>query len=99
MPATVFETAGDALDPHQVKSLLEMDEVKYLSEMMNFPGAIAGDTEVMDKIKAAHQLGKPVDGHAPGLRGEALKAYINRGISTDHECFTLEEALEKFHWA
>jgi adenine deaminase len=95
VPATVFETAGDLLDPHQVKSLLEMDVVKYLSEMMNFPGAIAGDIEVMDKIKAAHQLGKPVDGHAPGLRGEALKAYINRGISTDHECFTLEEALEK----
>ena len=95
VPATVFETAGDSLDADQVRTLLEMDEVKYLSEMMNFPGAIAGDPEVMAKINAAKALGKPVDGHAPGLRGEALKAYVDRGISTDHECFTLEEALEK----
>ncbi len=95
VPATVFETAGDRLDPDQVQSLLEMDEVKYLSEMMNFPGVITGDREVMAKIEAAHHLGKPVDGHAPGLRGEALKEYVSRGISTDHECFTLEEALEK----
>jgi adenine deaminase len=63
--------------------------------MMNFPGAIAGDPQVMAKIEAAKTLGKPVDGHAPGLVGEALKRYVNRGISTDHECFTLEEALEK----
>lgn len=95
VPATVFETAGDSLDPDQVRSLLEMDEVKYLSEMMNFPGAIAGDPEVMAKMDAAKALGKPVDGHAPGLRGEALKTYVERGISTDHECFTLNEALEK----
>lgn len=95
VPATVFETAGDKLDPEQVQNLLEMEEVKYLSEMMNFPGAIAGDPEVMAKIEAAHQLGKPVDGHAPGLRGDGLRTYIERGISTDHECFTLEEALEK----
>jgi adenine deaminase len=95
VPATVFETAGDRLDPDQVQSLLEMDAVKYLSEMMNFPGAIAGDREVLAKIVGAHHLGKPVDGHAPGLRGEALKEYVSRGISTDHECFTLEEALEK----
>ena len=95
VPATVFETAGDSLDSDQVRSLLEMDEVKYLSEMMNFPGAIAGDPEVIAKMDAAKALGKPVDGHAPGLRGEALKTYVERGISTDHECFTLDEALEK----
>lgn len=95
VPATVFETAGDSLDPEQVRLLLEREEVKYLSEMMNFPGAVAGDPDVMAKIGAAKALGKPVDGHAPGLRGEALKAYVDRGISTDHECFTLEEALEK----
>ena len=95
VPATVFETAGDRLDADDVRSLLEMDEVNYLSEMMNFPGAIAGDPEVMDKIQAAHALGKPVDGHAPGLRGDGLKAYVDRGISTDHECFTLDESLEK----
>jgi adenine deaminase len=95
VPATTFETAGDALDSEQVKTLLELPDVKYLSEMMNFPGAIAGDEEVLKKIAAAHALGKPVDGHAPALSGEGLVQYINRGISTDHECFTLEEAKEK----
>lgn len=95
VPATIFETAGDALDAVQVKSLLDLPEIKYLSEMMNFPGAILGDEEVLKKIAAAHALGKPVDGHAPGLRGEGLVQYIKRGISTDHECFTLPEAQEK----
>ncbi len=95
VPATVFETAGDTLDAEHVKTLLELPEVKYLSEMMNFPGAIHGDEEVLKKIAAAQALGKPVDGHAPGLSGEGLVQYINRGISTDHECFTIEEAQEK----
>lgn len=95
VPATIFETAGDAIDAEQVKALLGMPEIKYLSEMMNFPGAIAGDEEVLKKIAAAHALGKPVDGHAPGLSGEGLVQYIKRGISTDHECFTIEEAREK----
>lgn len=95
VPATVFETAGDAVDAVQVKTLLELPEIKYLSEMMNFPGAIHGDAEVLKKIEAAHALGKPVDGHAPGLSGEGLVKYIGRGISTDHECFTIEEAKEK----
>ena len=95
VPATVFETAGDALSAAKVRELLELNEVKYLSEMMNFPGAISGDREVLQKIEAARQLGKPVDGHAPGLSGEGLKTYVARGISTDHECFTIEEAREK----
>ena len=95
VPATVFETAGDTLDAEHVKTLLELPEVKYLSEMMNFPGAIHGDEEVLKKIAAAQALGKPVDGHAPGLSGEGLVQYINRGISTDHECFTIKEAQEK----
>jgi adenine deaminase len=95
VPATIFETAGDEVDADQVRTLLEMPEIKYLSEMMNFPGAIQGDEEVLKKIAAAHELGKPVDGHAPGLSGEGLVQYINRGISTDHECFTLKEAKEK----
>ena len=63
--------------------------------MMNFPGALHGDPEVMKKIAAALERGKPVDGHAPGLRGEDARKYIDRGISTDHECFTIEEALDK----
>lgn len=95
VPATVFETAGDTLDAEQVTALLKMPEIKYLSEMMNFPGAIYGDVEVLKKIEAAQAFGKPVDGHAPGLSGEGLVQYINRGISTDHECFTIEEAKEK----
>ena len=95
VPATTFETAGAALDSRDVRSLLEDPSVHYLSEMMNFPGALHGDPEVMAKIRAAQALGKPVDGHAPGLRGEDARKYIGLGISTDHECFTYEEALEK----
>ncbi len=95
VPATTFETAGDALNSQQVTELLKKKEIKYLSEMMNFPGVLFEDAEVMAKIAAAKALGKPVDGHAPGLRGEDAKKYIAAGISTDHECFTKEEALEK----
>jgi adenine deaminase len=95
VPATIFETAGAELNADDVAALLADDDIKYLSEMMNFPGAIEGDPEVLNKINAAHQMGKPVDGHAPGLRGPALETYIQRGISTDHECFTIEEAREK----
>jgi adenine deaminase len=95
VPATIFETAGAELDHDDVKSLLERPEIKYLSEMMNFPGELYKDEEVLKKIAAAHQLGKPVDGHAPGLRGDAVQQYINAGISTDHECFTADEALDK----
>jgi len=95
VPATIFETAGDAVDADQVRALLELPEIKYLSEMMNFPGAIHGDAEVLKKIESAHALRKPVDGHAPGLSGDGLVKYIGRGISTDHECFTIEEAREK----
>jgi adenine deaminase len=95
VPATIFETAGAALNSDDVKQLLEKEEIKYLSEMMNFPGVLHGDQEVMKKIKYAHALNKPVDGHAPGLRGEDAKKYIEAGISTDHECFTAAEALDK----
>lgn len=95
VPATVFETAGAAIDAEQVGALLEKPEVLYLSELMNFPGVLNGDKEVMAKIAHAHRLGKPVDGHAPGLRGEDARRYIAAGISTDHECFTSEEALDK----
>ena len=95
VPATVFETAGATLDSTDVENLLKRDEIKYLSEMMNFPGVLNEDDEVMKKIAAAHRLLKPVDGHAPGLRGEDAKNYIAAGITTDHECFTKEEALDK----
>src|SRR6478736_6717244 len=95
VPATTFETAGAALNAVDVEKLLRRDDIKYLSEMMNFPGVLHEDEEVMKKIAAAHRLLKPVDGHAPGLRGEQAKQYISAGITTDHECFTKEEALDK----
>src|SRR5258705_4889759 len=95
VPATIFETAGAAIDSKDVESLLKRDEIKYLSEMMNFPGVLNEDEEVMKKIAAAHRLLKPVDGHSPGLRGDLAKQYISAGITTDHECFTKEEALDK----
>ena len=95
VPATVFETAGAKLDAGDVEKLLQRDDIKYLSEMMNFPGVLYEDEEVMQKISVAHHLQKPVDGHAPGLRGEDAKNYIAAGITTDHECFTREEALDK----
>jgi adenine deaminase len=98
VPATVFETAGASLDATAVKKLLERPEIKYLSEMMNFPGVLFKDEEVLKKIDAAHALNKPVDGHAPGLRGQQAKQYIDAGISTDHECFTAEEALDKLNY-
>ncbi|MBW4891849.1 adenine deaminase [Mucilaginibacter sp. HMF5004] len=95
VPATIFETAGANLDAADVSKLLERDEIKYLTEMMNFPGVLNNDEDVLAKIAAAHKAGKPVDGHAPGLRGEAAGKYIAAGISTDHECFTYDEALDK----
>lgn len=98
VPATIFETAGAAVNSDDVTTLLQRPEILYLSEMMNFPGVLHKDPEVMQKITAAHQAGKPVDGHAPGLRGEIAKQYIEAGISTDHECFTMEEALDKLQY-
>lgn len=95
VPATSFETAGAVLGPADIETLLQREEVRYLSEMMNFPGVLFKDEEVMKKIAIAKRLGKPVDGHAPGLRGEKARQYIEAGISTDHECFTREEALDK----
>jgi len=95
VPATIFETAGDALHSDDVEELLSKPEINYLSEMMNFPGVLQQDPEVMKKIAAAKKFNKPVDGHAPGLRGAAAEQYIHAGITTDHECFTAEEALDK----
>jgi len=95
VPATSFETAGASIDSSAVEALLQRPEIAYLSEMMNFPGVLFKDPEVMKKIAAAHKMNKPIDGHAPGLRGEQAKQYIEAGISTDHECFTLDEAVDK----
>ncbi|RYE18810.1 MAG: adenine deaminase, partial [Sphingobacteriaceae bacterium] len=97
VPATFFETAGAVLTPEEVDVLLSRKEIKYLSEMMNFPGVLNQEKEVMQKLTSAKKYQKPVDGHAPGLRGELAEQYIAAGISTDHECFTAEEALDKLH--
>src|SRR6476469_4893834 len=98
VPATSFETAGAVLNAEDVRQLLAKPEIKYLSEMMNLPGVLNNDAEVMQKIKFAHEINKPVDGHAPGLRGETAKNYIDAGISTEHECFTADEALDKLKY-
>ena len=95
VPATTFESAGAVIDSVAIKKLLEDPNIKYLTEMMNFPGVLFDDEEVLKKIAWAKHYGKPIDGHVPGVRGESLSKYINAGISTDHECFTHEEALEK----
>ena len=95
VPATAFETAGAVLGPAEVETLLKRDDIFYLSEMMNYPGVLMKDPGVMEKIALAKKYGKPVDGHAPGLTGSDAAAYIAAGISTDHECFTKEEALFK----
>ncbi|MGO4771594.1 adenine deaminase [Flavobacterium sp. W22_SRS_FK3] len=95
VPATSFESAGAIINSDGIKDLLASSDIYYLAEMMNYPGVLLNDEEVLKKIKWAKYFDKPVDGHAPGLRGEAVKKYISAGISTDHECFTFEEAKEK----
>lgn len=95
VPATPFETSGAVIDEAGVRYLLEKPEIKYLAEMMNYPGVLQREESVMAKIEIAREMGKPVDGHAPGLRGEEAHRYIDAGITTDHECYTYEEGLEK----
>jgi adenine deaminase len=95
VPATPFETAGAEITVADVEALMARPEILYLSEMMNWPGVLHKDEAVMQKIAIAQKYHKPVDGHAPGLRGEQAKAYAAGGMSTDHECFTLDEALDK----
>lgn len=95
VPATSFETAGAALDAAAVERLLQRPDISYLSEMMNFPGVLHADAQVMAKIQTAQRIGKPIDGHAPGLRNEAARRYFEVGITTDHECFGFEEGREK----
>ena len=98
VPATTFETAGARIDEDGIEQLMAMPEIKYMAEMMNYPGVLFEDSMVMAKLEIAKKYGKPIDGHAPGLRGDDAQKYINAGISTDHECFTYEEALEKIQF-
>ncbi len=95
VPATTFETAGAEITAEDIRCLFEDPRVRYLSEMMNWPGVLHADPAVMEKLAIARSYGRVIDGHAPGLRGEDARRYAEHGISTDHECFTLEEALDK----
>lgn len=95
VPATTFESAGAIIDADDIKLMMENPDIKYLAEMMNYPGVLFDDTDVLAKIEHAKNNNKPIDGHAPGLRGDDVTKYISAGISTDHECFSYDEALEK----
>lgn len=95
VPATAFETSGANIGPNEVKKLLKKDDIKYLGEVMDFPGVIAGNKDIIEKIEIAKHYNKPVDGHIPGIIGKDLEKYVKSGISTDHEAYTKEEALEK----
>ena len=95
VPSTAFETAGATLDADDIEELLASDDIYYLSEVMNYPGVINEDPELMRKIAAAKKHGKPIDGHAPAVTGDNLQKYVSAGITTDHECFRLAGALEK----
>jgi len=95
VPATGFETSGATLSAAEISKILNREKTVCLSEMMNFPGVIFNDKEVWEKLTVAKKMNLPIDGHAPGLMGEDLNKYVAGGISTDHECSTIEEALEK----
>jgi len=95
VPATSFESAGAIINADDIQKMMANPDIKYLAEMMNYPGVLFDDKEVLQKIEHAKNNNKPIDGHAPGLRGDDVSKYIAAGISTDHECFTYEEALEK----
>jgi adenine deaminase len=95
VPATSFESAGAIIDADGIKQLMANPDIKYLAEMMNYPGVLFDDKEVLKKLEWAKHYNKPIDGHAPGVIGDDITKYINAGISTDHECFTFEEGLEK----
>lgn len=95
VPATSYETSGFTLSGKDIEMLMARDDIYYLAEMMNYPGVLADDPDIMRKLAAAKKNGKPVDGHAPMVTGDDIKKYISAGVSTDHECYTIEEALEK----
>jgi len=97
VPATTFETSGSTISSEDIAELIKREDIICLSEVMNYPGVISRDPEIMEKIRLAREQGKVIDGHAPGLRGRELKEYIAAGINTDHECVSKEEAIEKIN--
>ena len=97
VPATPFETSGCTLDAQTIEGLMARDDIYLLSEMMNYPGVLADDPEILKKLEAAKRHGKPIDGHAPMVMGDDIRKYVATGIGTDHECYTIEDAMEKIH--
>lgn len=95
VPATPFETAGCTLDAEAIEVLMARDDIHYLAEMMNYPGVLSDFPDVMKKLEAAKKYGKPIDGHAPMVTGDDIRKYVGAGISTDHECYDIEDALGK----
>ncbi len=95
IPATPFDESGEELSPETIAEYLGNERVLGLAEMMNYPGVVARDKATLDKIYAALSAGKIIDGHAPGLTGRSLAAYASTGVSSDHECSSFEEAVEK----
>ena len=95
VPATPFETSGFTLNADVIEQLMARDDIYFLSEMMNYPGVLAEDPDIIRKLQAAQRHGKPIDGHAPMVTGDDIKKYIDSGISTDHECYAMEDAVEK----
>ena len=95
VPATSFESTGASLGIKEIDELLSSNKIYFLAEMMNFPGVLANNEEILKKIALAKKYGKPTDGHAPGVAGDDAIKYISAGISTDHECFSLNEAIHK----
>lgn len=95
VPATPFETAGCTLDAEAIEALMARDDIHYLAEMMNYPGVLSDFPDVMKKLEAAEKYGKPIDGHAPMVTGDDIRKYVGAGISTDHECYDIEDALGK----
>lgn len=98
VPATTYETAGATVTADDIRTLFADKRITYLSEMMNYPGVLFNAPDVMEKIAVAKEYNRPIDGHAPGLRGSDARTYIAAGISTDHECYLVEEALEKLEY-
>ena len=95
VPATPFETSGARLDADTIQALMERDDIYFLAEMMNYPGVLADAPEVRSKLEAARRKGKPIDGHAPMVTGKDIEKYIAAGVTTDHECYAIEDALDK----
>ena len=95
VPATLFESSGAVLNASDIETLIKEQKLLFLSELMNYPGVINNDPEIFRKIEIARKYNIRIDGHAPGLIGDNLQKYIDAGIQTDHECSTLEEAIEK----